>query len=165
MPKNGGRTPHGRVHSVQIRSPRQGIGRRRGSPGVGNLHAGKYRERTLSRQRGGSGANASPLPTKQVWPRWEESLISERRAALESVSLSPGGRAGARASVLPSELFRLKMFAVLSGVALSLLCPVTGCHVSFRSLVYFDDLHKSILAFFNHLIAFPKVTWIVSSSP
>ena len=32
----------------------------------------------------------SPRRGKQVWPRWEESPISERRAALESVSLSPG---------------------------------------------------------------------------
>ena len=40
--------------------------RQRGSPGVGNRHAGKYREWTLSRQRGGSGANATPLPTKYL---------------------------------------------------------------------------------------------------
>src|SRR5437762_12499924 len=64
MSKNDGRTPYGRVHSVQIRSPRQGTGRRQGSPGVGNQHAGKYREWTLSRQRGGSGGNASPLPAR-----------------------------------------------------------------------------------------------------
>ena len=48
----------------------------------------------------------SPRRGKQVWPRWDESLISERRAALESVSLSPGERAGVRASVLSTELFR-----------------------------------------------------------
>ena len=50
----------------------------------------------------------SPRRGKQVWPRWDESLISERRAALESVSLSPGERAGVRASVLSTELFRLR---------------------------------------------------------
>ena len=32
----------------------------------------------------------SPRRGKQVWPLWDESLTSERRAALESVSLSPG---------------------------------------------------------------------------
>jgi len=32
----------------------------------------------------------SPRRGKQVCPRWDESLISERRSALESVSLSPG---------------------------------------------------------------------------
>jgi len=50
----------------------------------------------------------SPKRGKQVWPRWDESLIGERRAALESVSLSPGERAGVRASVLSTELFRLR---------------------------------------------------------
>jgi hypothetical protein len=49
----------------------------------------------------------SPRRGKQVWPRWDESLISERRAVLESVSLSPGERDGVRASVLSTELFRL----------------------------------------------------------
>jgi len=50
----------------------------------------------------------SPRRGKQVWPRWDESLISERRAVLESVSLSPGERAGVRASVLSTELFRFR---------------------------------------------------------
>ena len=35
-----------------------------GSPGAGKPYAGKYRELTLSRQRGGSGLTASPLPTE-----------------------------------------------------------------------------------------------------
>ena len=37
-----------------------------GSPGVGKRHAGKYREWTLLRQRGGGGGNATPLPTPGV---------------------------------------------------------------------------------------------------
>jgi len=35
-----------------------------GSPGARNPHAGKYEESTSSRQRGGSGGNATPLPTE-----------------------------------------------------------------------------------------------------
>jgi len=50
----------------------------------------------------------SPRRGKQLRQRWEKSLISERRAALKSVSLSPGERAGVRASVLSTELFRFR---------------------------------------------------------
>jgi len=44
-----------------------------GSPGAGNPHAGKYSELTLSRQRGGGGLTATPLPTRPTlsaagWP-------------------------------------------------------------------------------------------------
>ena len=41
-----------------------------GSPGAGKPHAGKYRELTLSRQRGGSGPTASPLPTRLPPGSW-----------------------------------------------------------------------------------------------
>ena len=43
----------------------------------------------------------------RLWPRWKKSWISECRAAHETFSLSSGERAGVRASVLPSEFFRL----------------------------------------------------------
>ena len=39
-----------------------------GSPGAGNPHAGKYSELTLSRQRGGGGLTATPLPTRPTRP-------------------------------------------------------------------------------------------------
>ena len=42
----------------------------------------------------------SPRRGKAHWPRWDGSLISEGSAAFESRSLSPGERAGVRASVL-----------------------------------------------------------------
>lgn len=38
-----------------------------GSPGAGKLPAGKYRELTLSRQRGGA-EGFSPLPSYIFWP-------------------------------------------------------------------------------------------------
>src|SRR5580765_6719655 len=41
------------------------------------------------------------------WPRWDESLISDGPAVVEGFSLSPGERAGVRASVFRTELFRL----------------------------------------------------------
>ncbi len=44
-----------------------------GSPGAGKRHAGKYGEWTPSRQQGGGGGNATPLPTRK------ESLISTFR--------------------------------------------------------------------------------------
>src|SRR5512132_2185579 len=57
----------------------------------------------------------SPFPSppgrgEVRWPRWDDSRISESPAVLERGSLSPGApgeRAGVRASVLPTELFRL----------------------------------------------------------
>ena len=54
----------------------------------------------------------SPFPSpprrgEARWPRWDESLISEGPAVLESASLSPGERGGV-GSVLPIELFRLR---------------------------------------------------------
>jgi prepilin-type processing-associated H-X9-DG protein len=60
----------GGVHSVHNRGRRQGHCRRLGSPGAGNLHAGKYRELTLSRQRGESGGNATLLPTGTIEQAW-----------------------------------------------------------------------------------------------
>src|SRR5690349_3978910 len=54
----------GGVHSVQIRSRRQGFWRRLGSPGARNPHAGKYREPPLWRQGGGGGRRPTPLPTR-----------------------------------------------------------------------------------------------------
>ena len=73
----------------------------------------------------------SPFPSppwrgEDRWPRWEESRIDGDPAVVESVSLSPGERGGVRASVPLTEFFRLRIFAVLSSVALSLLCPATG---------------------------------------
>src|SRR5262249_30823208 len=54
-----------------------------GPPGVGKRHAGKYRERTLFRQRGGGGSNASPLPTR------EESLIFSRDTLPQADNVTP----------------------------------------------------------------------------
>jgi hypothetical protein len=62
MSKNVGRTPHGGFTRSKIGAGDGGCRRRWGSPGVGNRHAGKYREWTLLRQRGGSGGDATPLP-------------------------------------------------------------------------------------------------------
>jgi hypothetical protein len=46
-----------------------------GSPGAGNPHAGKYAGLTASRQRGGSGLTATPLPTEPPGePRVDEPL-------------------------------------------------------------------------------------------
>src|SRR2546428_7464891 len=63
MSKNAGRIPHGRG-SLCPKSERVGPDAcSQGPPGAGRRHAGKYREWTLSRQRGGGGGNATPLPT------------------------------------------------------------------------------------------------------
>ena len=54
-----------------------------------------------------------PLPPGEgtaCRPRWKKSLISECPAAHETFSLSSGERAGVRASVLSTELFRLSGF-------------------------------------------------------
>src|SRR5271169_2789594 len=69
MSKNGGRTPHGAFTLSEIGARDGGCPRGRGSPGVGNRHAGKYREWTLLRQRGGGGGNATPLPTAARFQR------------------------------------------------------------------------------------------------
>src|SRR5207247_2619793 len=46
------------------RSAERGYAPAQGSPGARKRHAGKYGESTPSRQRGGGGGNASPLPTR-----------------------------------------------------------------------------------------------------
>src|SRR3974390_2288017 len=48
----------------------------RESPGAGKQHAGKYGEWTPSRQRGGGGVTATPLPARQEAPIWAL-LLSE----------------------------------------------------------------------------------------
>src|SRR6185369_12714804 len=67
----------------------------------------------------------SPFPSpprrgEARWLRWDDSLISEGPAVLERVSLSPGERAGVRASVLPIELFRPRALRFVLASALFL---------------------------------------------
>jgi hypothetical protein len=60
--KEWGTDSPGGVHSVPTERS-AGHCQLRGSPGARKGHAGKYGEWTPLRQRGGSGGNASPLPT------------------------------------------------------------------------------------------------------
>src|SRR6266481_7088269 len=52
------------------RSAERGYAHAQGSPGARKRHAGKYGESTPSRQRGGGGGNASPLPTRRLRRSW-----------------------------------------------------------------------------------------------
>lgn len=63
MSMNATLTPRGGVHSVLHWNGRHGSLTPLGSPGVRKMHAGKYEESTSSRQRGGGGFTATPLPT------------------------------------------------------------------------------------------------------
>ena len=73
---------------------------------------------------------------KQIWPRWDESLISERPVVLETVSLSPGERAGVRANVNP---FISSAFTKLDVSQLT--CEVHG--EGERSSIYYQHFHQA----------------------
>jgi len=53
--------------------------RQRGSPGAGNPHAGKYREVTLSRQRGGRGTSTLSL-TLWLGVTKSETFVDRRKS-------------------------------------------------------------------------------------
>jgi hypothetical protein len=74
----------------------RGYCRRLGSPGAGKLHAGKYRELTLSRQRGEGGGNATLLPTRTGLRRGLGGAL---------ISLKPKPRAGLQGNDLESLIY------------------------------------------------------------
>ena len=87
----------------------------------------------LRRKYSVSIGSPSPFPSpprrgEVRWPRWDESRIGERPAVLEGVSLSSGERAGVRASVLSTELFR-----VSSPLKNSCTCSSRGNEAHFNS--------------------------------